>query len=92
MRRESYGTSTQPQPLRFVENVVLGDARRRGETHQWMYDRINLPVLLEEHGFRDVQIRDHRSSYVAHWDELGLDRNETGDEYKPGSLYVECLR
>jgi SAM-dependent methyltransferase len=42
VRRESATTRLQPSFRRFVENLVLGDARRRGETHQWMYDRFNL--------------------------------------------------
>ena len=42
-------------PLRRkLETLFVGDARRRGETHQWMYDRINLPGLLQEIGFKHV--------------------------------------
>lgn len=36
VRREAYGTSQQRPFRRFVENLLLGDARKRGETHQWM--------------------------------------------------------
>lgn len=46
VRREAYSTSLQKQPRRFLENVFLGDSRRRGQTHQWMYDRFNLSALL----------------------------------------------
>jgi len=42
VRREASGTSQQRPLRRFVENFVLGDARKRGHTHQWMYDRFNL--------------------------------------------------
>lgn len=48
VRRESFSTSQQKPFRRFVENVILGDARKRGETHQWMYDKISIKLLLEK--------------------------------------------
>ena len=36
VRRESVGVSRQSALRRRLENVLRGDARRRGETHQWM--------------------------------------------------------
>ena len=92
VRREASGTSAQPPLRRLVENVLLGDARRRGETHQWMYDRINLPALLREAGFRDVSVVDYRTSAIPCWEEIRLDQLENGDEYIPGSLYVEAVK
>ena len=34
--KEAFSTSQQPKVRRFIENLILGDARERGITHQWM--------------------------------------------------------
>ena len=92
VRREAFETSQQRPLRRKLENLALGDARKRGETHQWMYDRITLPLVLERAGFRDVTVVDETKSAIVEWDSLDLDRGPDGGEYKPGSLYVEALR
>jgi hypothetical protein len=93
VRREASGTSKQSSSLqRWVENLLLGDARKRGETHMWMWDRVNLTCALEEAGFCDVQILDFQTSRIPEWNDLGLDQRTDGSEYKPESIYVETLR
>ena len=92
VRKEASGTSQQKPVRRFVENRLLGDARKRGETCQWMYDRANLPYLLEEAGYRSVSIQRFDVSHIPGWNDYGLDRNGQGEEYKPGSLYVEAVK
>lgn len=90
VRREAAGTSHQPPLRRRLENLALGDARRRGETHQWMYDRVNLAALLLEAGFVAPEVTDHATSAVPDWAGYGLDVNPDGTEYKTDSLYMEC--
>lgn len=90
VRRQAHGTSVQRKPRRIVENLLLGDARKRGETHQWMYDRKSLAALLRRTGYTDIQQVSFDTSSIPNWDDHGLDRNETGGEYKPGSLYMEA--
>jgi ubiquinone/menaquinone biosynthesis C-methylase UbiE len=92
VRRVGAGTSTQSGVVRVIDRLVLGDARRRGETHQWMYDRINLPVLLEEAGFVDVNVASWNCSSCSTWQHYGLEIADDGSEYKPGSLYVEARK
>lgn len=92
VRRHAHGTAQQRPLRRWVENLVLGDARKRGETHQWMYDRINLAASLMRRGYRRVERRDHRSSEIPQWEQYGLDIDERGDEYRPGSLYMEAMK
>lgn len=92
VRREAYGTSMQRAWRRRVENALLGDARKRGESHMWMWDRVNLPHTLELAGFRDCRIVDWQTSSVAGWSDLALDSDPRGGEYKPESLYVEAVR
>jgi SAM-dependent methyltransferase len=92
VRREADGTSHQKPLRRFIENALLGDARRRGETHQWMYDRINLSTLLVSLGYKNPQLQKHNTSLIPNWNEYGLDLDEHGNEYKPESLYIEAQK
>lgn len=92
VRREAHGTSQQRMARRAVENFLLGDARKRGETHQWMYDRFNLAQLLVESGFVSPSVCMFDASAIPGWSEIDLDRNGEGREYKPESLYMEALR
>lgn len=92
VRRESTGVSSQPPPRRFLENLLLGDARRRGETHQWMYDRVNLTEILDRAGFREIKVVDHRTSAIPEWNEIHLDQGDDGEEYIVGSFYVEGIK
>lgn len=91
VRREASGTASQPPMRRKIENLLLGDARRRGETHQWMYDQVNLTHALKLAGFRDATVLDHQKSSIENWDKVALDTHE-GQEYKPGSLYIEARK
>ncbi|HEV2813929.1 MAG TPA: class I SAM-dependent methyltransferase [Solirubrobacteraceae bacterium] len=92
VRREAHGSSIQRPWRRRLENALLGDARKRGETHQWMWDRVNLRHALEEAGFHSVSVMAHDRSQIPDWDAIGLDRDADGGEYKRGSLYVEATR
>lgn len=92
VRREAWGTSQRGPVRRWLENRVLGDARSRGETHQWMWDRVSLPHELTVAGFRDPQVVSNTESRVPDWRGYGLDETPDGGEYKPGSLYVEAIK
>jgi SAM-dependent methyltransferase len=91
VRREAYGTALRTGFRRRLENLVLGDARKRGETHQWMWDRVSLPHELLVAGFHDPQIVTNSESRIPDWRGYQLDETPNGDEYKPGSLYVEAI-
>lgn len=91
VRREAYWTAQKPPARRRIENALLGDARRRGETHQWMWDRVSLPRELENAGFRDARVVSNRESRIPDWRSYGLDETPGGEEYKPGSIYVEAI-
>ena len=92
VREEAVGTSLQSGFRRFFENLLLGDARTRGEVHRWMYDRVSLVCLLERAGFRDIRVCSHSKSEIPNWDDIGLDTNEDGQEYMHGSCYIECRK
>lgn len=92
VRSEAGGTSRQNPLRRRVENLVLGTARQRGETHQWMYDRINLPALLMNCGYREVHLQSYDTSLIPEWNKYGLDTKADGTEYKVESMYVEAVK
>ena len=91
VRREAAGTSAQSRWRRVLENLVLGDARKRGETHQWMYDSKSLSELLSRTGFTNVRRYRFGESGIPNWTDYGLEFDESGGEYKPHSLYLEAM-
>ena len=92
VRKEAYGSSRQSPLRRHLENRLLGDARARGHTHQWMWDRFNLRAALEASGFSEVSVQSHLLSKIPSWNRYQLDVDEDGGEYKQGSLYVEAVK
>jgi SAM-dependent methyltransferase len=92
VRKEAYATRLQSPLRRFFVNLVVGDARKRGETHQWMYDRISLSELLISLGYRNIQHHRYDTSQIPNWGKYGLDVEASGMQYKPGSLYMEARK
>lgn len=92
VREEAFGSSRQGWMRRAVENAVLGSARRRGETHRWMYDEVSLSALLRQVGFRDVTVTTCHTSGIIGWAQTGLDVDEEGTEHRSDSCYVECRK
>jgi SAM-dependent methyltransferase len=92
VRSEATGTSQQGPIQRALENLILGDAKRRGELHRWMYDRISLECALQAAGFPNVEVVDFMQSSIPDWTAIGLDVGVDGREYKPESLYVEAVK
>jgi SAM-dependent methyltransferase len=92
VRKEADGSSRQGPLRRALENAVLGDARKRGHTHQWMWDRFNLSAALKLSGFAATQVHTYRTSHIADWASHQLDVGDDGGEYKTGSLYLEATK
>lgn len=92
VRKESAISKKQKPFKRLIENILLGDARKRGETHQWMYDRITLKKILVSLGYQDVKIQSFNTSCIHDWNKIGLDLDEQGNPCKPGSLCIEAIK
>ena len=92
VRREAAAALSLTGLRRRLYTLVFGDARRRGETHQWLYDRVNLGALLVEAGYREIRVERFDTSRIEGWQEYGLDTDAAGGQYKPGSLYLEACR
>lgn len=89
VRKQAFSSRYKHPIRRFLENIILGDARRRGETHQWMYDRVSLSVLLSKLGFQNITIQSYNTSIIPNWIAYGLDMDENGNPHKQKSLYIE---
>ena len=92
VRREGVGATEQSPFRRKLDNLILGDARQRGETHQWMYDSVNLATALTAMGFRSPVAMTFDASGIPDWKQIGLDINPDGTCYKANSLYMEAMK
>ena len=82
-----------PQPLqKLYKAIQIGYYRQNGETHQWMYDRYSLAVLLENCGLEQIVLRTATESYIDNWTSFNLDTEPDGSVYKPDSLFMEAVK
>jgi SAM-dependent methyltransferase len=72
----------------FLMGLLRGDARRTGEIHQWMYDRVSLGNLMERAGLVDILQHTAFTSSTSSWRQYGLD-GVGATPYKRHSLYME---
>jgi SAM-dependent methyltransferase len=74
----------------FVRGKIISIS---GERHRWMYDRLDLKLLLDKIGFRDFQISAYDRSQIADWPKYAFDSSSVfGGPRKPDSLYVEARK
>ena len=66
---------------------TVGQFRFGGEIHQWMYDRYSLGRLLEQTGFKQVEVRTAITSYIPDWAGYNLD-----DTRETASLFIEAVK
>lgn len=90
VRRESGAVKGLPRGRKRLETFLFGDARARGETHQWMYDEVNLSHILRLAGFENPNVVDSWESGIEDWQLTGLDVSEHGEPRKSCSLYIEA--
>lgn len=70
----------------------IGNFRKSGEIHQWMYDRYSLNKLLKECGFHEIQIKKYNESLIPDFNLYCLDITPEGLQRKPDSLYIEAIK
>src|SRR5262249_32297262 len=61
----------------------VGQFRRAGEVHQWMYDRFSLARLMLAAGLVEPQEQTAITSRVADWASFNLDTTTDGTVVKP---------
>ena len=66
---------------------TIGKFRFGGEIHQWMYDRYSLGKLLQQAGFKNVEVRTAVTSYINDWANYKLDETT-----ETASLFIEAVK
>lgn len=64
-----------------------------GENHKWMYDKLDLKILLIKNGFNNYRLVDYKTSAIPKWSQYNLDKSSYGDfPRKPYSLFAEAKK
>lgn len=81
-----------------LKNIIIGffkssNPQKTGEAHRWMYDRLDLRILLEDAGFKNFKVVKFNESQIENWNNYALDKAHCGDyPRKPDSLFVEAVK
>ena len=78
--------------LKFIKQWKAGRFSLNGELHKWMYDSYSLTSLLEEVGFKSVELKTYNESRIVDWSQYMLEVNEDGNEYKVNCIYMEGMK
>ncbi|WP_027721309.1 class I SAM-dependent methyltransferase [Maridesulfovibrio zosterae] len=70
----------------------LGNFRRSGEVHQWMYDSYSLGRLISGAGFGLISTVRADESKIPEFNSYCLDIDENGQVRKPDSLFMEAVK
>jgi len=64
-----------------------------GESHKWMYDKLDLKILFTNIGFKNFQIVKFDISKIPNWNIYKLD-NSSNSQYprKPDSIFIETIK
>ena len=81
----------------MLENLkkpnTINNPQTSGEAHKWMYDKLDLKLILEESGFQEFKIVKYNESRILNWSEHKLDTSKYGDyPRKPDSLFTEVVK
>jgi 2-polyprenyl-3-methyl-5-hydroxy-6-metoxy-1,4-benzoquinol methylase len=68
----------------------IGQFRRSGEIHHWMYDRYSLGKLLSDAGFCKIGVCRADESAIPGFNDFHLDLLPDGSVRKPDSLFMEA--
>ncbi|CAG4999684.1 hypothetical protein DYBT9275_02279 [Dyadobacter sp. CECT 9275] len=74
-----------------MDFMRIGQFRKGGEVHYWMYDRFSLSRMLTEVGFNEVKIKTPFESDILDWARYELDV-KNNRIYDPTSLFIEARK
>lgn len=80
--RMLWGHPKDVEPVGFVARMIRSFVR----PHEWIYDNVEMEILMRDAGFDDVQHREFRQGLVVDLDQLDLEGHRTH------SLYVEAIK
>lgn len=90
LRKDDYFSKLKRFIISFIKKA---NPQKSGEAHKWMYDKLDLKILLENAGFRDFKIMKYNESQILNWNKYALDKAQNGDyPRKPDSLFVEVIK
>lgn len=92
VRRVPGGLRNASEKRRRIEMKLFGDARKTGQTHQWMWTRLSLTQALTDAGFVAPRVVSADESAIPDWRGYGLDVAANGSELHGDSLYVETTK
>jgi SAM-dependent methyltransferase len=92
VRDEAVGTTEQSGLRKWVDRFVMGDARKRGEIHKWMYDEVTLSHILRMCRFDSPKVQSCLTSQLPDWRSYGLDCGGAEVPFQPNSLYMEAVK
>lgn len=72
--------------------MVKDEANLVGDKHYWMYDELDLKILLKESGFEEFSVKKYNESNILNWNNYLLDSLLDGKCCKPDSLFVEVKK
>lgn len=71
--------------------LKTGKFRQSGESHQWMYDRYSLSLLLNQNGFDQIEVKTAFESNIPDFSKYNLDVVDN-EIRKPDSLFMEAVK
>lgn len=62
------------------------------ENNLWYHDSVSLIQLFEQAGFRDVVVKDYKTSGIDQWERYNFDQSAYGDYPVEPSLFIEGVK
>lgn len=78
--------------IHFKRLFANDEARLTGEKHYWMYDELDLKLILEKIGFKNFMVKECNQSNIENWEYDSLEIDNLGKCRKPDSIFVEVKK
>lgn len=90
-----YAQKNDNKIFRFFKNIIdifkSTNPQKSGEAHRWMYDKLDLKILLESVGFRNFKVLRYDQSKIKDWNKYALDKAKNKNRArKPDSIFCEA--
>ena len=73
--------------------IKKNNHQKSGEAHKWMYDSLDLKLLLENSGLKNFRIVKYNESIIPNWSIFELDKSKNSNsQRKPDYLFVEDMK
>jgi len=77
----------------FFIHLFQKNPKKSGEVHKWLYDRLDLKLLIEGVGFKNFIIVNYKTSRIPNWELYNFDKAPDYEgPRKPESLFIEVIK